>query len=140
MALDSGLLDAVRGGRAVLFLGAGAARGAVKPGGGQIPDAPELAKRIVSEFLGTEYAGLDFRSAYDLAASHRSVRELQDFIYRALFDYQPAHFHLLLPTFVWAGLVTTNYDLVIERAYDTCTTCAQELLPIARTMMVRRTN
>jgi hypothetical protein len=116
----------------VLFLGAGAARGAVKPGGGQILDAPELAKRIVSGFLGTEYAGLDFRSAYDLAASHRSVRELQDFIYRELFDYQPADFHLLLPTFVWAGLVTTNYDLVIERAYDTCTTCAQELLPYCK--------
>jgi hypothetical protein len=85
MTLDAGLLDAVRGGRVVLFLGAGASRGAVKPGGAEIPGAPELAKRIVSEFLGPDYEGASFRSAYDLAASDRSVRELQGFIHRELF-------------------------------------------------------
>jgi hypothetical protein len=88
MALDSGLLDAVRSGRAVLFLGAGASRGATKPSGGIIPDGPELAKRIISKFLSPEYKGLDFRASYDLAASHRSVRELQIFLHRELSEYQ----------------------------------------------------
>jgi hypothetical protein len=130
--LEPGLLDAVRGGRVVLFLGAGASRGAVKPGGAQIPGAPELAKRIVSEFLGADYEGSSFRSAYDLAASDRSVRELQGFIHRELFDYQPAEFHLLLPSLVWAGLVTTNYDLIVERAYEKCAGAQQELIPYCK--------
>src|SRR5438132_12449377 len=128
MTLQPGLLDAVRGGRVILLLGAGASRGAAKPGGAQIPGAPELAKRIVSEFLGPDYEGASFRSAYDLAASDRSVRELQGFILRELFEYQPADFHLVLPGFVWAGLATTNYDLIIDRAYERCTGVQQELI------------
>ena len=132
MALDAGLLDAIRSGRAVLFLGAGAARGATKTGGGSIPDAPELAAKIVNEFLGPDYAGLDFRSAYDLGASHRSARELQEFLHRELFPYQPADFHLIVPTFVWAGIATTNYDLIIERAYEQCPNAVQEIIPYCR--------
>jgi tetratricopeptide (TPR) repeat protein len=128
VALDTGLLDAIRSGRAVLFMGAGAARGAAKPDGGNIPDAPALAERIIKQFLDPNYAGLDFRSAYDLAASSRSVRELQTFLHTELIEYQPAGFHLKLPTFVWAGLVTTNYDLVIERAYEKCEDPTQELI------------
>jgi SIR2-like domain len=132
MTLQPVLLDAVRGGRVILFLGAGASRGAAKPGGAQIPGAPELAKRIVSDFLGPDYEGASFRSAYDLAASDRSVRELQGFIHRELFEYQPADFHLLLPGFVWAGLATTNYDLIIERAYERCTGAQQEPIPYCK--------
>jgi hypothetical protein len=87
-------------------MGAGAARGARKPGGGNIPDAAALAERIIKEFLDPNYDGLDFRSAYDLAASSRSVRDLQTFLHTELIDYQPADFHLIIPSFVWAGLVT----------------------------------
>ncbi len=128
VTLDSGLIDAVRSGRAVLFLGAGASLGARNAAGRLIPGAPELTKRITSEFLGPGYDELDFKTAYDLAASHRSVRELQAFLHRELHDYQPADFHLLMPTFVWAGLVTTNYDLIVERAYEKTKQAAQKIL------------
>jgi len=116
----------------VLFLGAGASRGATKPDGSPIPDGRVMAKRIIAEFLTPEYNALDFRAAYDLAASHRSVRELQIFLYRELSEYQPAAFHFIIPTFVWAGIVTTNYDLVIERAYRGCADVAQELIPYCK--------
>ena len=128
VTLDSGLIDAVRSGRAVLFLGAGASLGAKNAAGRLIPGAAELTKRIMSEFLGPGYDELDFKTAYDLAASHRSVRELQAFLHRELHDYQPADFHLLMPSFVWAGLVTTNYDLIVERAYEKTKDAAQKLL------------
>ena len=129
LSLDSGLLDAVRSGRAVLFLGAGASLGAKNPAGELIPGATELTKRITSEFLGPGYEEIDFKTGYDLAASHRSVRELQAFLHRILHDYEPADFHLTVPTFVWAGLATTNYDLIIEQAYERSRQPAQKILP-----------
>ena len=43
---------------------------------------------------------------------------VQDFIKDQLIGLQPAPFHLLIPKFQWRGLVSTNYDLVIESSYS----------------------
>lgn len=46
------------------------------------------------------------------------MAEFQRYI-RELFDqFDPADFHLLIPKFRWRALVTTNFDLIIERAYE----------------------
>jgi len=58
--LPPGPVAAVADGRAVLFLGAGASRGAKNDKGDNIPDSTELAARIVQAFLGKEYEGYDF--------------------------------------------------------------------------------
>lgn len=42
---------------------------------------------------------------------------VQGFIEERLRPLEPAPFHRLIPTFRWHGLVTTNYDLILERAY-----------------------
>jgi hypothetical protein len=108
------LIVAVAEGRTVLFLGAGASRGARDDSGKEIPTANELAAEIVRSFLGKDYEGYDFRNAYDLACSERDVRTVQKFLFEHLKDFRPALFHLLIPTFPWAGILTTNYDLIIE--------------------------
>ncbi len=124
-----GLAAAVQEGRAVLFLGAGASRGAMDSKRQPIPDGPGLADVLRKEFLGDGYEGLDLRSVYDLACSQRDVRAVQRKIFDILNPFQPAEFHLLIPTFAWAGLVGTNYDLVLERAYQQASKPLQTLVP-----------
>lgn len=115
--LPQDLLSAIIEGRCVLFLGAGASRGASDGRDKEVPDADGLATILTDKFLGDDYANLDLRSAYDLSCSVRDVRTVQRSVFDTLDPIQPAPFHLLVPKFPWAGLATTNYDLVIERAY-----------------------
>src|SRR5262245_60038882 len=117
MALPDDLIAAGVEGRAVLFLGAGASRGARNGKGEHIPLANDLAAELVDRFLGPEYKGSDFRTAYDLSCSQRDVPTVQRFLYDRLIPFEPADFHLLVPKFAWAGLLTTNYDLILERSY-----------------------
>lgn len=117
MELPAELVAAVREGRAVLFLGAGASRGASDGKGNTPPDGTGLGKTLAKEFLGDGYEHMDLRSIYDLACSERDVRTVQRRIHEILDPFRPGDFHLLIPTFPWAGLATTNYDLVVERAY-----------------------
>jgi len=54
----------------------------------------------------------------ELAISERDLPTVQEFIASIFREFNPAEFHKLLPRFVWSGIATTNYDLIIERAYD----------------------
>jgi tetratricopeptide (TPR) repeat protein len=125
---DAALTDAIRDGRAVLFLGAGASIGATKGNNVKIPNARELGKNIADKFLGPGFDEADFKTICDFAASSRSVRELQTFIHEELSGFEPADFHKLIPTFIWSGIVTTNYDLIIEGAYRSNETRLQDLV------------
>jgi cold shock CspA family protein len=129
MDLPKELVEAVSEGRAVLFLGAGASRGAKNDQGDEIPTAGGLAELIVQKFLGTDYAGSDFRNAYDLAASARDVPTVQKFLFECLGPFQPATFHLVIPSLPWGGILTTNYDLIIERAYTKAPKPLQRIVP-----------
>jgi cold shock CspA family protein len=131
LELDSGLIDAVRSKRAVIFLGAGASLGA-KKGSANIPDSKGLAKLLCDEFLSPEYEDANFATVYDFSCSARSTREVQDFLHRLLFGFEPAAHHLIIPKLVWAGLATTNYDLLIEKAYESNQHAKQVLIPNTR--------
>lgn len=126
--IDPNLISAIREGRAVLFLGAGASYGATNGTGGKIPLADELADKISLEFLKEKIAA-PFSSTYDYAVTASNIGAVQTFIHQVLDPFGPAPWHLKIPTFRWAGIVTTNYDLVIERAYEQVATPAQSLQP-----------
>jgi len=113
----------------VLFLGAGASLGATRPNGQKIPDAQGLGAILSKQFLNSEYDTADFKTIYDFCCSASSVRDVQNFIHTLLSGYIPAPFHLLIPQFAWAGIVTTNYDLIVELAYRSYAKPLQELLP-----------
>ncbi|MBI4923633.1 MAG: SIR2 family protein [Devosia nanyangense] len=125
--LPKHLLSSITGGRTVLFLGAGASHGAKNSQGREIPLGDTLAGRLASEFLGPEYSGLDFKTSYEYAASQRDVLTAQRFLYDQLYPFEPADFHRLIPELPWAGIVGTNYDLIIERAYDQANSPMQPL-------------
>lgn len=122
------LVTAIKEGRAVLFLGAGASRGATNIGKQGIPDGDELAQILAKEFLDDEYQGYDFRTIYDLSCSTRDTRTVQKKLFEVLNPFEPADFHCLIPTFAWAGIVTTNYDLIVERAYQNTPSRLQKLI------------
>lgn len=117
MALDDALIQRIMQGDAVLFLGAGASLGAADGAGRKIPSTPELAGLIRREFLSDDYDNCDFVEVCDYATTARGKRELQRFIHKAIEPFLPAPFHLRIPRIPWAGLATTNFDLLVERAY-----------------------
>ena len=130
--LPPALVAAVREGRAVLFLGAGASRGAVGERGTEIPTGDGLADYLRATFLGEGYEQLNFKSVYDLACSQRDVRTVQSAVYERLNSYYPASFQSLVTQFAWAGIATTNYDLVVERAYARASRSIQKLVPYVK--------
>src|ERR1039458_4235879 len=39
--------------------------------------------------------------------------------------FEPADFHLFIPQFRWRAIATTNFDLIVERAYASASTRLQ---------------
>lgn len=131
-SIDTNLIDEVRNGRAVLFLGAGASLGAKDERQNLIPDTGKLAGLIQREFLGGLRPKFNFVNTCDYAATARNGRELQKYIRDVLSPFEPADYHKKIPTFHWAGLATTNFDLIVERAYRDATSPLQRLRPLVQ--------
>ena len=129
IAIPQTLITAIKEGRAVLFLGSGASVGAKDKDGKPIPTAQELANILAEEFLDPSFKDAELRAVYDLACSERDVRTIQRRVFEILDRFQPAGHHLLIPSFAWAGIATTNYDLLIERSYENASRPVQRLFP-----------
>ena len=132
MEIPHNLLNAVQSGEAVLVLGAGASLGALSPDGKKAPSSAELGSAIAERFLGNQYSDLPLSTVAELAISESNLYTVQEFIREFFQDIGPAPFHMLLPTFKWAGLATTNFDLVVERAYEQRQGRAQNLVPFIK--------
>jgi hypothetical protein len=112
----------------IIFLGAGASRGAVNQQGKAFPDAYELRGEIYREFicnakerdsfnpdqLGT--LSLDHTGA--LAEAKGDPRNLRRFIAEMFKTDQPLWPHAVLPFLRPKAVFTTNYDDLIERGWD----------------------
>jgi len=99
-------------------MGAGATKGARTPDGREPPLGNELRDQIAERFLKSDYSSESLAWVTELAISAANLFEVQDFIAVQLRDLKPADYHLLIPTFRWRGIATTNYDRVIEIAYN----------------------
>jgi len=126
------LRDQVRSGQAILFLGAGATRGATGPKGERPLNGDELRDRISDEFLGGQKKNKPLATVAEFAKYESSLPEVQAFIKSLFWPLAPAPFHELIPQFRWYAIVTTNYDLVVERAYEKSRKRLQDLRPIVR--------
>ena len=130
MNLPTNLIDDVKAGRVILFLGAGASVGAVKKSGEKAPIGTELGERIATQFLSPQYRDRSLSSIAELAISESSFSRVQDFIAEQFTNLIPANFHKSICTLKWRAIATTNYDLVVEDSYDSAESNAQELVPI----------
>lgn len=132
MEIPHALKQAVREGKVVLFLGAGSSIGAFAADGSKPPQGDMLARMLSERFLGGEDSDQSLSVVSEYAISETDLITVQQYL-RDIFDkFQPADFHLLLPTFRWTAIGTTNYDLIIERAYAACHAAAQDLVLFLR--------
>ena len=118
MELPSILINQIKEKNVVLFLGSGASVGSIHPDGKMIPTGKELSRSIAQKFLGGGFEDRSLAEIGELAVSETDLFTVQEFIASLYYEFQPASFHKIIPTFAWAAIVTTNYDLIIERAYD----------------------
>ncbi|MGC2048276.1 MAG: SIR2 family protein [Gallionella sp.] len=124
------LLESIQRGDAVLFLGAGASIGAKSAGGVMAPKNEELRDRLSDEFLGGQLKSNSLSQVAEYSKSEANLPEVEQFIKECFDPLQPANFHLLIPSFRWFSIVTTNFDLVVERSYEQCKNRLQILSPI----------
>lgn len=109
------LRDSIAEGGCVLFLGAGSTREA----GG--PTGKELAALLADHFKKPDILVSDLRQFADqlenLPDVHRE--DVDSKIVGVLRTLTPKPAHRAVPKFCWKGIFTTNYDRIIEHAYET---------------------
>ena len=137
MAIPKTLLDQIIEGNVVLFLGAGASFGALNKDGQQIPSGQQLSNMIAQKFLDDSYLDQPLTFVSELANDQKDIFSVQRYLYDLFESFQPSEAHKLIPTFKWRSLYTTNYDLIIERAYDCVPKKIQELNPIFRNTRIQ---
>ena len=131
MELPEFLKTQVREGKVVLVFGAGASQGATRRDRRPVPHSgAELGQLLSDRFLGGKYSSSPLNQISDYAISESSLTDVQEFIRSIYEPLEPAPFHRLVPKFRWHGLATTNYDRVIEKAYDGQKQRLQTIQPI----------
>lgn len=123
------LIDAVATGNAILFLGAGASYGALHPKNLKIPDGNQLRDQLADKFLGGDLKTKHLVEISQYCENEAGRIGFQRFIRDIFLDFGPAPFHRLIPTFKWHAIATTNFDLVVDKAYSECIQPLQDLIP-----------
>ncbi len=130
--LSPWLLEKLQNGDCILFLGAGATIGSIGSKGEKPLSGIALRDLLCDKFLGGKHKDTTLPRVAEFAKYESSLPDVQDCIRTAFHPLQPASFHRLIPLFRWFSIVTTNYDLVVERAYDAVARRQQQLRPIIR--------
>lgn len=125
----------ISSGECILFLGAGASLSSLDNQGNSCPSTAELTRKIALEFLGEDAANreTDLKSVAFYAENQKSRRDLNKFIINLLSDLEPSIGLKLIPRFKWKAIYTTNYDTLVEKAYDEYPDRAQKLNIITST-------
>lgn len=114
--------------RAILFLGAGASRDANHPKGEKIPQGDRLRDLIADKFLGGALKDKPLTTVSAIASREAGLAAFQLYVHDLFQPYEPADFHLMIPQFRWRVVATTNFDLIIERAYKESKSSLQTLV------------
>ena len=125
------LIEQLKAGNVVLFLGAGASFGAKNKNNQSLPSGKELSKLLAEKFLGNEVEG-ELSYISELCISESSLFDVQQFIASIFKEFLPNSHHLKIPEFVWKAIFTTNYDLVVENAYRQNKNSLQELVTVSK--------
>lgn len=130
--LNPWLLEKLQNGDCILFLGAGAAIGSCGAKGEKPVNGEQLRDKLSDKFLRGLHKEKPLPRVAEFAKYESSLPDVQTFIREIFHPLYPASFHKLIPRFRWHAIVTTNYDLVIERAYEDVADRQQKLCPIIR--------
>ncbi|MES2578989.1 MAG: SIR2 family protein [Pseudomonadota bacterium] len=131
-SLPNPIKHAIESGDAILFLGSGACFNALVNGIQTRIHGEALKNKLSDTFLEGKHKDKSLMTVADLARSDASLVKVQSFIRETFINLRPAPFHLKIAKFRWRAIVTTNYDLVIERAYEECDKPLQKLMPVTK--------
>lgn len=126
------LIEHIKNKNIVLFLGSGFAANAKHPNNDKPPLGNDLAKLIANKFLNGSFQNESLTFVSDLAISETSLFEVQKFIFDIFNPFSPNDSHLLFAKLPWKAIFTTNYDRILEKAYEISTDNLQELSPVYR--------
>jgi tetratricopeptide (TPR) repeat protein len=127
------LQEAVRNGRAILFLGAGASRECRNAEGKSPPDANQLRDILAQKFFGKPMPGRDVMTVAEMAIESGAGRPLVFEAVAAAFNgFEPSVAHRMVCDFNWRAIATTNYDLIQQSAYNESKTRRQTLIPFVK--------
>ena len=124
------LLQQMRDGATVLLLGAGASIGASSGAGSKAPTTQELRNMLSDRFLGGMYRDSSLGQVAELAISESDLNTVQAFIRDRIAPLEPTEAHKKLCHLSWYGLATTNYDRLIEKAYEQTADALQNARPL----------
>jgi hypothetical protein len=127
------LADAVKNKRAILFLGAGASKEAKNAAGQTPPDADQLRDILAQRFFGQPMKTRDVMAVAEMAiASSGGYGLVFNEVRQAFEGFKPSKAHKLISAFNWRAIATTNYDLLVEKAYSESPQRVQTLVPFVK--------
>ena len=129
MEIPADLLEQIKQGNVVLVLGAGASLSATDALSTHPPDGKKLGELLAKKFLNKKYIAYPLSHIAELSISQTDLRSVQDYIKEIFSPFQPTVAHKVMSTFRWWGIATTNYDLLIEKAYEGNLNAAQTPVP-----------
>lgn len=105
-------------GRAILFLGAGATIPSRSVNGKTGLSGNALRDKLCDMFLGGEGKSRPLNYVADRSIAAAGLANVHWFLKDLFQDLQPTEGHLAIPKFRWKGIVTTNYDWLVEKSYE----------------------
>ena len=127
------MTEAVKEGRAVVVLGAGASMECRSTDGRRPPSADELRDHLAAKFLGTKNEKRDLATVAEMAINAGAGEpQVFDEVARQFKDFTTSKAHEKLGDFRWRGLATTNYDRFIEQGYVLNTAALQTCVPFVK--------
>ena len=124
------MVDRISAGQCILFVGAGLAQTCEDDHGIKGPSATELARLVSTRFLGRNEVQDNLPLAADYSLAFDAKYDIDSFIRQKLSGLKPSPAALTIPQIPWKAIYTTNYDVVIEKAYETATNPRQLVQPI----------
>ena len=103
---------------ATLFLGAGINAGIRNSSNTPFPLGAELSRWIARDLLETPDLVVNLDDSAEMARFRLGPKALNDYIFEKFSAFRPGVAHLALAQLPWDAIFTTNYDLLVEAAFQ----------------------
>jgi len=127
------LTEAVKSGRAILFLGAGASKECRNKAGDTPPNADQLRDIISRKYFGKLMPKRTVMAVAEMAIENGAGSSLVFQTVKDAFEgFETSEAHRLVSDFNWRTIATTNYDTFLEAAYSDPRRRRQTLVPFVK--------
>ncbi len=133
VSLPFTLVDAVKNGRVIVFLGAGASKECSDGSGNRPPNGDQLKVNIAKKFFGKDMANRTLMSVADMAInSAGGMSQVFEHVAKVFEPFRTSDAHRALSQFYWRTIATTNYDTFVEQAYNESRSRKQSLISFVK--------